>query len=71
MLYIQKIMQYHNVIFFFLNSGSPIIATLPHFYKSEDYVNDVTGLNPNENEHSIKMFFEPVNELIFYQLFRY
>lgn len=41
-------------------SGAPIIATLPHFYKSEDYLNDVDGLHPDITKHGIKMYFEPV-----------
>lgn len=41
--------------------GTPIIATLPHFLKSEYYLNDVTGLNPNIEKHGIKMYFEPVS----------
>ncbi|VVC32481.1 CD36 family [Cinara cedri] len=41
-------------------TGSPIIATFPHFYKSDDYINDVAGLNPDPKKHGIKMYFEPM-----------
>ncbi|XP_025419540.1 sensory neuron membrane protein 1-like isoform X3 [Sipha flava] len=41
-------------------SGSPIIATLPHFYKSEEYLKDVDGLSPKDENHRIKMYFEPM-----------
>eukprot|EP00102_Acyrthosiphon_pisum_P006877 XP_003240759.3 PREDICTED: LOW QUALITY PROTEIN: sensory neuron membrane protein 1 [Acyrthosiphon pisum] len=41
-------------------SGAPIIATLPHFYKSEDYLNNVDGLSPQVEKHKIQMYFEPM-----------
>ncbi|XP_026822399.1 sensory neuron membrane protein 1-like [Rhopalosiphum maidis] len=41
-------------------SGAPIIATLPHFYKSEEYLNNIDGLNPEVEKHRIQMYFEPM-----------
>jgi len=42
-------------------TGAPIIATLPHFYKSEEYLNNVDGLHPEAEKHKIQMYFEPVS----------
>lgn len=43
--------------------GIPMYASLPHFYESdESYVNGVIGLNPNEEEHGIRILFEPVTK---------
>ncbi|XP_025831744.1 sensory neuron membrane protein 1 isoform X2 [Agrilus planipennis] len=41
--------------------GAPLYASLPHFYASdESYVHGVRGLHPNEEEHGIYMYFEPM-----------
>jgi len=44
-----------------LYTGAPIIATLPHFYKSEEYLSNVDGLSPEVEKHRIQMYFEPVS----------
>nr|ALV87596.1 sensory neuron membrane protein 1 [Drosicha corpulenta] len=42
-------------------TGAPIIATLPHFFKChEDYINGVGGVNPTEEDHGIRSYFEPI-----------
>nr|QEX08000.1 sensory neuron membrane protein 1b [Sitophilus zeamais] len=41
--------------------GVPIIATAPHFYKTdESYSRNVKGLHPDEEKHSLKGYFEPM-----------
>lgn len=48
--------------------GVPIIASLPHFLKTDESLLDgVDGLNPNETIHSLALLFERVS----YNLIRY
>jgi len=49
-------------------TGAPIIATLPHFYKSEDYLNNVDGLSPDVGKHKVQMYFEPVSRFHSYYI---
>lgn len=55
----------------FCCTGAPIIATLPHFYKAEEYLKDVDGLSPQDEKHRIKMLFEPVSRCHVHGLIKY
>ncbi|XP_046745518.1 sensory neuron membrane protein 1-like [Diprion similis] len=40
--------------------GTPVITTLPHFYLTHpSYLENVTGLNPIQEDHGIRVDFEP------------
>lgn len=48
-------------------NGNPVIASLPHFYLTdESYLQKVKGLHPEEEKHSIQIFFESVRFVYFY-----
>lgn len=48
-------------------SGSPMFASLPHFYLADPKLLEgfESGLNPNKEEHGIAMLIEIVNFWIF------
>lgn len=42
--------------------GTPVVASLPHFYKTDPSVlESVRGLHPREEDHGISILFETVS----------
>lgn len=47
-------------------SGNPVVASLPHFYLTdESYLQKVKGLHPEEEKHSIEVLLESVRCKLF------
>lgn len=45
--------------------GAPVFVSLPHFYKADPILSkQVTGMNPNENDHNFYITLEPVSYFI-------
>lgn len=45
-------------------AGVPMIASLPHFYHSEELLEKIeSGLHPNKHDHGIEILLEKVSSL--------
>lgn len=41
--------------------GAPVFASFPHFYLADkSYLNAISGLNPNQEEHEFALALEPL-----------
>jgi hypothetical protein len=49
------------ILFFYLYSGAPVYISNPHFYQSNPkFLNEVEGLEPNQDLHETYLKIQPV-----------